>query len=374
MSRRKRASQSADDAVQVIFAFKASLSTPDIQSCRMSGELCVWMSPAASPSSRRTLVSGSEVTGHITSSREPTFLGQPISGSINGSRVWGGDAPQREWHDTRRLEVELCGLRLGVGLSELHDWEQDEGGKLILANADPLWTADKIAVLFTTLSARRPSPQAAVSQAAESAQPPGPKRTRRSARLNTAPIEAADDPWSSLASRFLARYFRLLTDADRVLARQQGIALEDSTHIHIKSGQCHQGPKFAAAAVRAYQEFLRLKARQGDSVCQVWIDEVWHTHLQDVSAYQRDCAALLGSPQLIEHSPLPPTEQRQCYRVTYHRRRNANQAAAAAAGEYDDLFWPEPRAEQAAEGDDDDDTHDDFSIERELEEDDVVCG
>ena len=115
----------------------------------------------------------------------------------------------------------------------------------------------------------------------------------------------------------------------------------------------------------AYQDFLRLKTIHVEAVCQVWLDEVWHTHLQDVDAYQRDCAALLGGGALIEHSPLPPSESMRRYRTTYAQRRDAQQGAAA--DEFEDCFWPEPKAIQW-------DAEDDFSIERVLDAEDVVCG
>ena len=404
-------------AEQVAFAFKAALHSKDREDpCRLSGELCVWMRPATGGNLRRTLVSGSSITGRVTSSREPGHLAQLISGRISGDREQDGRG--RFIGDSRQLHLSLCGLEVSVGLRELHTWEQGEGGKLVLSNSGTgdLFFADEIAILFTTLSASRPSEQTGKALPATTAA----AKPRRSARLTTtaptvpaapaaapaapaaapaapaAPAASAPtaDPWSDLASRFLARNFRPLSDAEKDRLQQQALRhlrdiescepskkqqlrqlaksdvaeADKATHIHTKSGQCHAGHDFAAAAVGAYQHFLKCKARHSEAACQIWIDEVWHTHLQDVGAYQRDCATLLGNGTLIEHAPLPPSEQRRRYRATHNRRRDAKQGEAA--GEYEHLFWPEPRAEASDPGDE----QDDFSVDSLLEEEDVVCG
>ena len=209
-------------------------------------------------------------------------------------------------------------------MDELHTWEQQEGGKLILANAAPLFTADEVAVLFTTLSARLPSAQAVLAIAAPAAavsELSSARRPRRPTRLTTTRPEdlpaadaptigstsSIDVPWSELASHFLARNFQPLSTDHKRQMRSQGIPsdmVDAATHLHTKSGQCHQGRVFATAAVDTYKDFLQMKAQHDDAACQIWIDEVWHTHLQDVCAYQRDCAALLGDGTLIEHAPV----------------------------------------------------------------------
>ena len=403
------AAPAIEGAEQVAFAFKAALHSKDREDpCRLSGELCVWMRPATGCNLRRTLVSGSSITGRVTSSREPGHLAQLISGRLSGDREH--DERGKFFRDSRQLHLSLCGLEVSVGLRELHTWEQGEGGKLVLSNSGTgdLFFADEIAILFTTLSASRPSEQPGQALPATAA-----KKPRRSARLTTtaptvpaapaaapavpaAPVVSAAtaDPWSDLASRFLARNFRPISDAEKDRLRQQALSClrdiesceasdkqqlrqlaeadvaeaDKATHIHTKSGQCHAGHDFATAAVGAYQEYLKCKARHSEAVCQIWIDEVWHTHLQDVGAYQRDCATLLGDGTLIEHAPLPPSEQRRRYRATHKRRRDAKQSAAA--GEYEHLFWPEPRAEAADSGDE----QDDFSVDSILEKEDVVCG
>ena len=102
---------------------------------------------------------------------------------------------------------------------------------------------------------------------------------------------------------------------------------------------------------------------------QVWIDEVWHTHLQDVGAYKRDCATLLGGNTLIEHAPLPPSAQRRRYRAT-HKTAAATPSKVGLGSTSNILFWPEPRVEEA----DACDEQDDFSVESVLEEEDVICG
>ena len=84
------------------------------------------------------------------------------------------------------------------------------------------------------------------------------------------------------------------------------------------------------------------------------------------SATAQRCSVV--AHRVIEHAPLPPSEQRRRYRATHKRRRDAKQSAAA--GEYEHLFWPEPRAEAADSGDE----QDDFSVDSILEKEDVVCG
>jgi hypothetical protein len=375
-------------ATQVLFSFKAALHVKESRPCRLTGELCVWMFPASSSGCRRTLVSGSTITGRILSSADPNHLGQAVAGRITGQRVWGAPAPRTSWRDSRLMEVDLCGHSVSVDTTALHTWEQDEGGKLILANAEPLFCADEIAVLFTTLSARLPgageaveavTPSATAAPAvAAKAEASSSRKSRRSARLATGGPAVAtpavdETPWSDLAARFLARNFRPLTATEKERLRSQGVPsdkVDAVTHLHMKSGQCHEGARFAAAAVEAYRAFLRLKAQHDDAVCQIWLDEVWHTHLQDVGSYRRDCAALLGAGTLIEHTPLPPSESRRRYRATYTRHRDAGTAGTTATGEFDEFFWPEPRPVS----DDDPDEEDDFSIDQELEEEDVVCG
>ena len=169
-------------AEQVAFAFKAALHSKDREDpCRLSGELCVWMRPATGGNLRRTLISGSSITGRVTSSREPGHLAQLISGRISGDREQ--DERGRFIGDSRQLHLSLCGLEVSVGLRELHTWEQGEGGKLVLSNSGTgdLFFADEIAILFTTLSASRPSEQTgkALPAATAAAKP------RRSARLTT---------------------------------------------------------------------------------------------------------------------------------------------------------------------------------------------
>ena len=388
----------SDGAIQVLFSFKAALHIKE-SSCRLSGDLCVWMSPASSGEGRRTLVSGSSVTGRITSSADPSHLGLAIKGRIDGDYE-------------KKISLDLCGYKMEVGNSIdvglggrcLPTWEKNEGGKLILSNSSSLYFSDEVAVLFTTLSARLPTgqPVAPTGTTVATAPPAAPasssQRPRRSSRLTTdesrkgkGTLEAmtsvctggTENPWSELAARFLSRNFRPLTEADKQGMRSRGLPNDKvgaATHLHSRSGQGHNGPRFAMAAVEAYKDFLRLKAQHGEAVCQIWLDEVWHTHLQDVGAYQRDCATLLGGDTpLIEHAPLPPSENRRLYRATYKRRGDAGAGAASARageedyspfGSFEDYFWPEPRAAR----DDDPDEEDDFSIEQELEEGDVVCG
>ena len=176
------AAPAIEGAEQVAFAFKAALHSKDREDpCRLSGELCVWMRPATGGNLRRTLVSGSSITGRVTSSREPGHLAQLISGRISGDREQ--DERGRFIGDSRQLHLSLCGLEVSVGLRELHTWEQGEGGKLVLSNSGTgdLFFADEIAILFTTLSASRPSEQTgkALPAATAAAKP------RRSARLTT---------------------------------------------------------------------------------------------------------------------------------------------------------------------------------------------
>ena len=84
------------------------------------------------------------------------------------------------------------------------------------------------------------------------------------------------------------------------------------------------------------------------------------------SATAQRCSVV--AHRVIEHAPLPPSEQRLRYRATHNRRRDGTKQGAAA-GEYEDLFWPVPRAEASDPGDE----QDDFSVDSLLEED-VVCG
>ena len=387
-------------AIQVLFSFKAALHIKQ-SSCRLSGDLCVWMSPASSGKGRRTLVSGSCVTGRITSSADPSHLSLAIKGTVGGS----------EASHNKNMSLELCGYNMDVGNSIdvglggrcLHTWEKNEGGKLILSTSSNLYFSDEVAVLFTTLSARLPTgtaiataaPAAAVCEASSS------QRPRRSPRLTTdeslkskstlafktitiACTGGTEKSWSEqLAARFLSRNFEPLTEEDKQVMRSRGRPNDmvgAATHLHSGSNQCHNGPRFAMAAVEAYKDFLRLKAKHREAVCQIWLDEVWHTHLQDVGTYQRDCATLLGGDTpLIEHAPLPPSENRRLYRATYKWRSDARAGAASAPtgeddysplGSFEDYFWPEPRAAR----DDDSDEDDDFGIDQELEDGDVVCG
>ena len=90
-----------------------------------------------------------------------------------------------------------------------------------------------------------------------------------------------------------------------------------------------------------------------------------------VGTYQRDCATLLGGGSSCHRARTAPTERAApalpCH--THDRRRDGTKQGAAA-GEYEDLFWPVPRAEASDPGDE----QDDFSVDSLLEEEDVVCG
>ena len=313
MPKRTRAASRAEDEaspapatgqkLQVAFRFRAAL-WPDLENHILgegepeivTGELVVWMTaqpelspghtagkwPKTSPHHRsmprRRLLPHEEVGGHYL--HDGSCM--PITGRISG--------PKEAGRNSRSMTLSIGAMKATVCPKELDTWEENEGGKLVLSDAGSypgdFWSASDIIIMFTTLSAAPPA-------AALTAATPAPvKRRALSRRSHAAPTpapSAAPKPnWPALERAFLGRYFaplrELFRDCPDLRQHLRGPS-KGMTHVHLRSGHVHDGRNFAARAVEAYVQFLRLKVSSADfgggqfSPTR-YVDEVWHTHMQ----------------------------------------------------------------------------------------------